>query len=317
MNFDTIMKETRVSKNFKKILMFDISHLFSRHIFSLAMRKSKEGLSNSEMYTVWKSAVINNVLTLIKKYKADEVIIAYDKKENDKYWRTKIFPDYKGQRAAIAASQVLINWAEFNPIKYAFQKDFIEAFTTLTHIEISGIEADDVIGILSKELNENNFITIITSDQDYKQLLKFKNVEIFDPIKRKNMVSFDWKKELTQKIIIGDSSDNIPNIKKGKAGQKTAVKISNIGINAWLDNSKFTDKEKEEILSQYKLNRELIDMDYIPSEVKIKVLDLYKNYETKKFNLKKLLVLTREHKLKAITEMILTDNISNILYKLN
>jgi len=315
MDFNEIMKETRKNESFKNIIIFDISHLFSRHIFSLAARKQKDGLTNSEMYICWKNAVLNNIFTLIKKYKSDEVIIAYDKKIDGKYWRTDIFPDYKGQRKALADANVLVDFKEFNPIKFDFQKDFIEAFTTIKHIELDRIEADDIAAILCKNLN-NVSITIITSDQDYKQLLQYKNVKIFDPIKRKDMTTFDWKKELTIKVVVGDGSDNIPNIKKGKAGPKTAELIATIGLDNWIEKVGFHETEKPEIRAQYALNRKLIDMSYIPSDIENKIMENYNNYKLKRYNITKAIKFCQKHKLADAANQLLSSNISNILFEL-
>jgi 5'-3' exonuclease len=95
-------------------------------------------------------------------------------------------------------------------------------------VSIDKIEADDVIGYITKRLTNN--VTIVSSDKDYLQLVNEK-VTVFSPIKKIFYTPQVIKKEfgisatnfLTQKILLGDSGDNVPGV--AKVGPKTAVKL--------------------------------------------------------------------------------------------
>ena len=87
--------------------------------------------------------------------------------------------------------------------------------------------------------------------------------------------SINPQADLLLKIIGGDSSDNIPAIKKrcGKAG---ALKILNDGIDVHLIN--------DEIKSNYERNVQLINLDCIPQHIKTSIIDQYTNYKTEKYD---------------------------------
>ena len=65
---------------------------------------------------------------------------------------------------------------------------------------------------------------IVTSDKDYVQLMQYDNVRLFDPVKREFIEEEDPKRQLDIKILTGDKSDNIPNVKP-LVGEKTAMKV--------------------------------------------------------------------------------------------
>ena len=131
-----------------------------------------------------------------------EIIFAKDCKRND-IWRNELFPEYKKSR------KVNNEIGEF----------FIHTYKNIIHkynyISVDNCEADDIIGVLTKELYKDNKIYIITGDMDYLQLLYNENIQIYD-LKYKSFreKSFGYKDDLLKKIILGDTSDNIPSIHK-------------------------------------------------------------------------------------------------------
>ena len=120
------------------------------------------------------------------------------------------------------------------------------------------------------EKNKNYNITIITSDNDYLQLIENNNIQIYNACYKTitdNSMGH-YKKDLLLKIIMGDKSDNIKPIFE-KCGKKTAEKLIN---NKKLFNEKLKDIE---IYKNYLLNKIMIDFDYIPPEIKEQ---FYKKY---------------------------------------
>ena len=94
-------------------------------------------------------------------------------------------------------------------------------------LSIDKIEADDVIGHLSNNIDGK--VWIMSSDRDYLQLAS-ERVTIFSPIKKKFYDEKSVLQEygvtarnfLTQKILLGDSGDNVPGVKG--LGVKTMLK---------------------------------------------------------------------------------------------
>ena len=186
-----------------------------------------------------------------------EIIFAKDCKRND-IWRNELFPEYKKSR------KVNNEVGEF----------FIHTYKNIIHkynyISVDNCEADDIIGVLTKELYKDNKIYIITGDMDYLQLLYNENIQIYD-LKYKSFreKSIGYKNDLLKKIILGDTSDNIPSIHK-KLGPKTVEKYLN-------NREQLEDKLKDPLISQqFILNKKLIDMDLIPSNFIQNILQIFK-----------------------------------------
>ena len=191
-----------------------------------------------------------------------EIIFAKDCKRND-IWRNELFPEYKKSR------KVNNEIGEF----------FIHTYKNIIHkynyISVDKCEADDIIGVLTKELYKDNKIYIITGDMDYLQLLYNENIQIYD-LKYKSFreKSIGYKDDLLKKIVLGDSSDNIPSIHK-KLGVKTVEKYLN-------DRELLQNKLKDSLINQqFMLNKKLIDMDLIPDNFIKNILQIFKE---KKYN---------------------------------
>ena len=131
-----------------------------------------------------------------------------------------------------------------------------------------GFEADDIIAVAHREIRKNDPyepILIMTNDNDYIQLsdvdtriVNAKDQDIVERVKNKNNVPMDVF--LEWKIILGDSSDNIPSIAK-RIGEKTALKLA---TNKELLQKKL---EEKEVRDQYDLNKKLISFENIPDDI--------------------------------------------------
>jgi 5'-3' exonuclease len=128
------------------------------------------------------------------------------------------------------------------------------------------LEADDCIALSVKHLT-NKYpdcqIYIITSDRDYLQLAS-PNVHLFN-LAFKNIAekssTGNAKDDLEIKIIMGDTSDNIPAVFP-KCGLKTAQKC--------IEDQEFFKKKmagNSEYYAQYELNKKLVDFNNIPEQL--------------------------------------------------
>src|SRR5262249_6157193 len=99
--------------------------------------------------------------------------------------------------------------------------------------EVSGYEADDVIGTVSKEAEQRKMkVVILTGDQDTFQLLD-DSIQVLYPTREGvklfgRQEVFDklgvWPEQVIDyKGLVGDSSDNIPGVRG--VGPKTAVQL--------------------------------------------------------------------------------------------
>lgn len=212
----------------------------------------------------FKKTFVENIQKLHKKLNMNKsinpiIIVGKDcKREN--IWRMDLFSQYKANRL----NDGFLGGPFF---KMAYEEDlFIKggAQAILNHPKL---EADDCIAISVKYLVNkypNCKIYIITSDRDYLQLnahnvylynLAFKNIS------ENKSSTGNAKDDLLIKIIMGDSSDNIPSIFP-KCGPKTAEKC--------IKDPEFFKKkmgDNEKYYKQFELNKKLVHFDNIPKEL--------------------------------------------------
>jgi len=165
------------------------------------------------------------LLTIFQQLKPKYALVAFDRKEPT--FRHKIYAGYKAHRPKM--DKELIN--QFSRIYEIVQVLNIPIF------EKSGFEADDVLGTLAKQSQQQETV-IATGDQDILQLINQKT-KVFFPSSRKKgarMINEETFKEkygfppqflIDFKALAGDSADEIPGVKG--VGPKTAQKL----IQAW------------------------------------------------------------------------------------
>jgi len=182
-------------------------------------------------------------------------------------WRNNLHNNYKSHRI------------KNNDIKFYFEYFYSNIINNYNFIKLEKLEADDIIGVITKYLIDNNNyenIYIITNDNDYLQLNYNNNVHLYNysckNLKDKSLGTRE--KDLYTKIIMGDKSDNILPI-HNKCGIKTALKYIE---NKELLNKKF-DSDKQ-ILEKYLLNEKLINFDFIPEELKNKIINFWIEYNS-------------------------------------
>jgi 5'-3' exonuclease len=149
------------------------------------------------------------------------VILVFDG-EGGSTNKRNLYPEYKANRHL----KKITNWDAFDD-----QEEESEAITNqivrliqylkclpVDIIVEDKIEADDVIGYITKVLRKEVFI--MSSDKDYIQLVNDK-VTVYSPIKKKFYNPATVEAEfgippvnyLTQKILLGDKGDHVPSIK--------------------------------------------------------------------------------------------------------
>lgn len=232
---------------------------------------------NPEFVSKYKESFINKLREIKEKVKVpnDSNIQFYIGKDcpQSKIWRKELYPNYKGGRPGYLDKAN--NPAEFFKITYNEDNNlFKEALPDSIILQFPELEADDCIALYSRDIIETepyDEVIIITSDFDYLQLVQ-QRINIYD-LKYNllnNKMNFECsRKELLYKIILGDKSDNIPSVFP-KCGKKTAFKLCNDIV---LFEKKLLLDEK--YLTQYKLNKKLIDFNEIPKHLKNGFLENY------------------------------------------
>lgn len=288
---DNQKEESRISG---KILIFDAHNLAYRTLFSAIFTNQED---NNKFY-FWRYLFLNSLFTTIQEFNPNKVILAYDSKPS---WRYKVYSDYKANRKE-ARERTIIDFDKFFPIFDVFREQIKNTFTKIYTLNVENSEADDIIAILCRDVFKDDDCVIISSDSDINQLITSR-IRQYDPIKKKFVECINPKKNLDIKILTGDKSDNIPPVKK-KIGIVTAEKILNNGLDVFL-------KESDEIKSNYIRNKTLIDLDFIPLEIKKNIINTYNNYQLHEMESNKVLNFFIENKLIKILQQ--WDHFSSII----
>jgi 5'-3' exonuclease len=223
---------------------------------------------NEKFVEKFKKTFVDNLEQIPKKLKIHKepvkpiLIIGKDCKRSD-IWRNELFPNYKANRSNGPEDGFM--GGPFFKMAYEeqlFQKGGAKAILKHPHLE-----ADDCIALSVKHLT-NKYpqckIYVITSDKDYLQL-NAHNVHLYT-LTYKNLAdgktsTGNAADDLKIKIIMGDTSDNIPSAFP-KCGLKTALKC--------IEDEEFFKKKMADnplYYNQYTLNETLVNFDKIPNNL--------------------------------------------------
>ncbi|MBR1867658.1 MAG: DNA polymerase I [Clostridia bacterium] len=198
-----------------KLLLIDGNSLINRGYYATPPLTTKDGTPTNAVF-----AFINMLVKLISEYQPTHLLVAFDRKEPT--FRHLMYKDYKGTRKPM-------------PDDLRTQVDLLKEVLDVMKIaryEQPGIEADDIIGTLSKKFSVETII--ITGDKDSFQLVD-ENTSVYftrrgiSDLDIYNIGNFTEKTEILPlqiidlKSMMGDSSDNIPGI--AGVGEKTALSL--------------------------------------------------------------------------------------------
>ena len=215
---------------------------------------------NEKFVEKFKKTFVEHLKQIPKKLKINKdvnpiMIAAKDCKRED-IWRMELFSQYKANRAN-GKEDGFMGGPFF---KMVYEENLFKSGDIKAILYHPKLEADDCIALSVKYVLEKypqSNIYIITSDRDYLQL-QSENVQIFNLAYKNLKSSGNSERDLAIKILMGDSSDNIPSVFP-KCGEKTAIKC--------LEDKAFFDKKMDnnsEYYKQYELNQTLVRFDKIP-----------------------------------------------------
>ena len=250
----------------EKLFLLDAYALIYRAYYAFIKnpRINSKGFNTSAIM-----GFVNTLEDVLKKENPTHIGIAFD--PAGPTFRHEAFEQYKAQREetpeAIRLSVPII-------------KDIIRAYR-IPILEVSGYEADDVIGTLATEAGKRGITTyMMTPDKDYGQLVS-ENVFMYRPkygdkefeVMGVNEIKAKFDIESPSQVIdmlglMGDTADNIPGCPG--VGEKTAQKlIAQFGsIENLLAN---TDQLKGAIKTKVENNREQITFSKFLATIKTDV----------------------------------------------
>ena len=153
-------------------------------------------------------------------------------------------------------------------------------------IHLEGCEADDIIGTLverTQEFGNYEDVMIVSSDGDFKQLQKYKNVKQWSPLLKKQVVDDNPRINLKEKILRGDTGDGIPNVLSDDdvlVEGRRQTPLSKKKMQSILE-----DLSEGELLyaaswyRNYQRNETLIDLTKTPENLKTLIIDNYEQQD--------------------------------------
>lgn len=333
-----------VEESKKKIVLVDYNGLMMRLIFGAqnqylnSIKDQYQETNTEDLYRFWKIGMINSIFKFIKQFQPDKMFLAVDCKKSP-YWRKDFYPPYKeGRKEKLDASA--IDFKEFYKVANEFLEELKTILPNIYVMNLEKCEADDIIAVLSRDVFNEHDVTVISSDGDFKQLLKYSHIKLWNDDSRVKsyMNCINPKEELNLKVIIGDGGnnqgDNIPNIlvmehlpnglKTIGVGEVAAQKILEKGLDSDFVIEKVYDKynefegtgKKKRVIKEnigkediqkivkenYHRNLKLISFDEIPIEIKNKIIEGYEKYELGNVNGKEVFNWVIKHEVNLIVD---------------
>jgi DNA polymerase-1 len=200
----------------KPFVLVDGSSYLYRAFHALPPLTNSRGEPTGAVY-----GVANMLRKLLQDYTPEHVAVVFDAR--GKTFRDELFAEYKAHRPPM-------------PDELSAQIEPLHALVRamgLPLLQVSGVEADDVIGTLARQAaGEGRHTLISTGDKDMAQLvdghvtlINTMSNTILDPAGVVEKFGVPPERIIDYLALVGDTSDNIPGVPK--VGPKTAAKWLN------------------------------------------------------------------------------------------
>jgi len=205
----------------KRLFLLDAFALIFRGYYAFIKnpRINSKGMDTSAIM-----GFMNSLLDVIRRENPDHLAVCFDKDGSAE--RTALYPEYKANR-------------DETPDAIRIAVPYIQKILKAMHIpviEVSGLEADDIIGTLSKQAEKEGYkVYMVTPDKDFGQLVS-ENIFMYRPSRMGNGIEIWGIPEIQERFgvdrpeqvidylgMMGDASDNIPGLPG--VGDKTAKKF--------------------------------------------------------------------------------------------
>ena len=202
----------------KKLLLLDAYALIFRAFYAMirSPRVTSTGIDTSAIF-----GFVNTLQDLLKREQPSHIAVCFDP-PGGKTFRHESYEPYKANREKTPEGIL---------VAVPYIKRILQAYR-IPIFEIEGFEADDVIGTLSHQAEQQGFFTyMVTGDKDFGQLVT-PNIKIFNPGKNEiqgvEEVNAKYGIQSPKQLIdilglMGDTADNIPGCPG--VGPKNAEKL--------------------------------------------------------------------------------------------
>lgn len=245
--------------------------------------------SESEVKNLIRHVTLSTIKSYKKKYGKEygQIVIATDGRQ---YWRKEIFEHYKaGRKKARDASD--LNWKLIFDTLSEMRDDLAKYFPYKV-VNVPRAEADDIIAVMTKWVQENELIQeglmeepqkvlILSSDKDFKQLQLYGNVKQWSPMLKKYVTA--TKQEIRdftiEHIVKGDAGDGVPNIFSAddiflQEGVRQK-RVSAERLAEFMEKGKDACRNDQE-RRNWDRNERLVHFDHIPEDVSNEIIETYK-----------------------------------------
>lgn len=207
-------EEIKVDLN-SRVLLIDSMNMFIRS-FSFINKFNLQGHHIGGLF-----GYLRSLGAMINEIQPTRVILVFDG-EGNIHNKKNLYSDYKGTRKI----KRITNWTGFDNLEQESESmkdqmlrliDYLKCLPVSISV-IDKLEADDIIAYLAPKFTQS---IIVSADQDFLQLVN-KKITVYSPIKKKYYTEIDVFEEfgvwpcnfLNKKIILGDTSDNVPKVPK-------------------------------------------------------------------------------------------------------
>lgn len=205
----------------KRLFLLDAYALIFRGYYALI----KNPIINSKGQDT--SAIMgfmNSLFDVIRRERPDHLAVCFDKDGSTE--RSELFEDYKANRDVTP---------EVIKQSIPIIQDILKAMN-IPCVELSGLEADDIIGTLARQAEKEGYrVYMVTPDKDFAQLVT-ENIFMYRPARMGNAIETWGIAEVQKRFgverpeqvidflgMMGDASDNIPGLPG--VGEITAKKF--------------------------------------------------------------------------------------------
>ena len=202
----------------KKLLLLDAYALIFRAFYAMirSPRVTSTGIDTSAVF-----GFVNTLQDLLKREQPSHTAVCFDP-PGGKTFRHENYEPYKANREKTPEGIL---------VAVPYIKRILQAYR-IPIFEVEGYEADDVIGTLSHQAEQQGFFTyMVTGDKDFGQLVT-PNIKVYDPLKKEILgveeVNAKYGIQSPTQLIdilglMGDTADNIPGCPG--VGPKNAEKL--------------------------------------------------------------------------------------------
>ncbi|GEL05115.1 DNA polymerase I [Rummeliibacillus stabekisii] len=202
----------------EKLLLLDGNSLAYRAFFALPLLTNDQGIHTNAVY-----GFTTMLQKILEEEKPTKMLVAFDAGKTT--FRHSTYSEYKGGRQKTPP--------ELSE-QFPYLRKLLDAYR-IKQYELDLYEADDIIGTLSKEADEQKLeVIIVSGDKDLTQLASdnttvyitrkgITDIEHYTPSHIEEKYGLTPHQIIDMKGLMGDSSDNIPGVPG--VGEKTAIKL--------------------------------------------------------------------------------------------